>query len=75
MNNMEALNSMIEIIANMNNEEQVTVFEAMKKNGLTEKDIDMIRERVFFHKLYNDKEFYNTVVETMADNLYTMLNS
>ena len=46
---------LIATIAGMSNEEQKKVFEELKKNGLTEKEVQTIREMTFFYKLYNDK--------------------
>ena len=61
---------LIATIAGMSNEEQKKVFEELKKNGLTEKEVQTIREMTFFYKLYNDKKFYDEAVETIGNDLY-----
>ena len=61
---------LIATIAGMSNEEQKKVFEELKKNGLTEKEVQTIREMTFFYKLYNDKKFYDETVEAIGDDLY-----
>ena len=61
---------LIATIAGMSNEEQKKVFEELKKNGLTEKEVQTIREMTFFYKLYNDKKFYDETVEAIENDLY-----
>ena len=66
---------LIETIAGLSNEEQKKVFEELKKNGLTEKEVQTIREMTFFYKLYNDKEFYDETVEAIGNDLYNRFTS
>ena len=61
---------LIATIAGMSNEEQKKVFEELKKNGLTEKEVQTIREMTFFYKLYNDNKFYDETVEAIGNDLY-----
>ena len=61
---------LIATIAGMSNGEQKKVFEELKKNGLTEKEVQTIREMTFFYKLYNDKKFYDETVEASGNDLY-----
>lgn len=65
----------IETIANLPKDAQNAVYENMKKNGLGEAEIENIQAMVFFHKLYNDADFYNAVVETVGNRLYDRLNA
>lgn len=65
----------VKAIAEMNNERQNKVFENLRSNGLTEKEVNTIREMVFFYKLYNDKTFYDATVEALGNNLYETLRA
>ena len=65
----------IETIAAADNETQKEIFARLAESGLNENDVDAIRKMVFFHKLYTDKEFYNSVVETLGNNLYNYFNN
>ena len=68
-------NELIEMIAAADDNTQKEIYTRLTKNGLTNKEIDTIRNMVFFHKLYNDKEFYNSVVETLGNSLYNTLTA
>lgn len=59
-------------IAEMSNEKQVETFAELEKK-LGKEITNMLRERTFYIKLFTNKTFYNTVVETMANELYTEL--
>ena len=63
-------NELVKTIATMDNETQKEIYTRLAKNGLTNEEINTIRNMVFFHKLYNDEEFYNSVVETSGNSLY-----
>ena len=68
-------NELIEMIAAADDNTQKEVYTRLANNGLTNEEIDTIRNMVFFHKLYNDKDFYNSVVETLGNSLYNTLTA
>jgi len=70
--NGELMEELIKALAGMTNSQQEEVFRELKKT-LDEDEINVLREMVFFHKLYTDKAFYNTVVEELGNRLYTEL--
>ena len=68
-------NELIEMIAAADDNTQKEIYTRLANNGLTNEEIDTIRNMVFFHKLYNDKDFYNSVVETLGNSLYNTLTA
>ena len=66
---MEHFEKMLKEIANMTNQEQETAFYLLEKQ-IGQEITDKLRERVFFIKLYTDKNFYNSVQSRMAVDLY-----
>lgn len=63
-------NELVKTIAAMDDETQKEIYSRLAKNGLTNEEINTIRNMVFFHKLYSNKEFYNSVVATIGNSLY-----
>lgn len=63
---------MLRKIADMNNEDQMKAFETLEKE-LGKEITDMLRERVFYIKLFTDNRFYNEVVAVMGAKLYEEL--
>ena len=66
---------LIEMIAAADDNTQKEIYTRLANNGLTNEEINAIRNMVFFHKLYNDKEFYNSVVATLGNSLYNTLTA
>lgn len=67
------MDEMLKKIADMSNENQVKVFRSLEKK-VGKEITDMLRERVFFIKLFTDNQFYKSVVETMGAKLYEELS-
>ena len=67
------MDEMLKKIADMSNESQVKVFRSLEKK-VGKEITDMLRERVFFIKLFTDNQFYKSVVETMGAKLYEELS-
>ena len=63
-------NEIIKIIATTDNETQKEIYSRLAENGLTNEEINTIRNMVFFHKLYSNEDFYNSVVATIGNSLY-----
>lgn len=68
------MDMMLKEIAKMNNEDQIKTF-AELENKIGKEITDVLRERVFFIKLFTDKNFYDSAVETLGNNLYNTLNA
>lgn len=66
------MDAMLRKIADMNNEDQMKAFETLEKE-LGKEITDMLRERVFYIKLFTDNRFYNEVVVVMGAKLYEEL--
>lgn len=63
------MDKMLETIANMNAEAQERVFEELETK-FGEEATNVLRERVFYIKLFTNETFYRAVVEEMGKSFY-----
>ena len=56
---------LLETLANMSEERQNEFY-----NRIPEEDAKIIKQMVFFYKLYNNETFYKAVETSMADQFY-----
>lgn len=66
------MDAMLKKIAEMNNEDQVKTFKSLESK-LGKEMTNVLRERVFYIKLFTDNNFYKAVVNAMGNNLYNEL--
>lgn len=71
---MDIRKDIIKTLASMDDATLKVTFNKFKLNGLTDKDIDVIRNMVFHYKLQTDAQFYKAVVTTLGNNLYNRFN-
>ena len=65
----------IKIIANLSNEKQNEFYNNLRNSGFSNEEIKAIQCIVFTYKIYNDQYLYETIVKSMAEQMYVEFNS
>ena len=65
----------IKIIANLSNEKQNEFYNNLRNSGFSNEEIKAIQCIVFTYKIYNDQYLYETIVQSMAEQMYVEFNS
>lgn len=72
----EKLNTMIVMIAKLDNEAQNAFYKTMlEQNVMTKENIETLQKMVCFYKMQNNKEFYNAIQEKVAIGFLSQVNN